>query len=268
MDSKRKHLKDDEVLEYLRKLPETKLHTEIIIPLFKKMGFTHIRYLHGASERGKDILYVVEDVYGDSRLAVCQVKNNPFSGRANVTANTIAVLNQLKQCRNTEVLNPKTHIKELPQEVLLLTSYPVPDKDTADAGRLLDDLRALGCKIIGPEKFVSLIREKMPEIYNILAFPGFGLMKALCAYVSVHREASAFGITRKRTLADFYVDLGFIILTELDDYDISEELIRVSKTKLSLRGKTYRFTKDDTLQIHRLLNNYIKNWLSVLPLEL
>lgn len=215
MVQERRNLKNYEVIEYLRKMPEVNLHTEIVIPLLKGMNFTHIRYLHGANERGKDILYIAKDAFGKSYVGVCQVKNEPFSGRASSKTHTIGILNQLKQCCSIEVHNPETHQNELPQEIVLLSTYPFPNKDIIGASSLLDELKRLRCKLIEPETLVNLIKEKIPEVYARFTYSGEGLIKEISTYVNIHHEAAAFGISRKKKLSDFYVDLGFANPSEL-----------------------------------------------------
>jgi hypothetical protein len=122
---------DDKVLAHFRQMPETKLTKELIIPLLQCMGATHVDYLHGSSEKGKDIIFLKQDMF-KQKLVACQVKNDKFTGKASSPSNTTAVLNQLLQCRNTHILHPVTHQKQLPNEVVLITTFPVPDKDTAE----------------------------------------------------------------------------------------------------------------------------------------
>ncbi|MCZ6529587.1 MAG: NACHT domain-containing protein [Chloroflexi bacterium] len=194
-------------LQHLRSMSEIKLHTEVINPLLLLLA-SHVRYVHGSEERGKDFVYVTKDELGDSVLQACQVKNTPLTGRASSSVHTVALLTQLRQCRELLVLNPETHLKEKPQVVSLWTMYPLPEKDTADSSELLGSLRHLQCKIVGPEKIVQLVEKHMPEYFQRIAYSGSGLAKTLRIYVDIHHEAEAFDVQRPRRLSEIFVSIG------------------------------------------------------------
>src|SRR5579862_4743119 len=166
MSPDRRASTDDIVLTFLRSLPETRLHRDVIEPLLRRLG-THVQYVHGQSEDGKDFVYTTRDAYGDSLLEVCQVKNTPFSARAD-SLNAIQLLTQLTQCRELEVTNPQSNLNERPNVVSLWTTYAIPVKATKGARLLLEELRANRCKIIGPAKLVELIKTYLPDMYSAL----------------------------------------------------------------------------------------------------
>ncbi|MGQ0634848.1 MAG: hypothetical protein ACT4QC_09575 [Planctomycetaceae bacterium] len=68
------------VLSHLCNLPETAVHAEFVFPLLRAMKFRNVQYVHGTFERGKDLLFQYLNPFGSLELAVCQVKNAPFSG--------------------------------------------------------------------------------------------------------------------------------------------------------------------------------------------
>ena len=201
-------LPEERVLTSLRAMKEADLTKKVIIPILKGMGASHVRYLHGSFERGKDLACVFADSYGDGQLEVCQVKNEAFSDRAGANSHTASVLAQVQQARRTEVLNPQTNCKELPQAVRLWTTYPLPDKGTADMGAFLSKLRADNCRVVTPEKLVALFRQYLPDLYEQIAFPGQGISRGLVSFLNSHHEASAFEVKAVRHLSDFFVDLG------------------------------------------------------------
>ncbi len=205
----------DRVLSHLRAMHEKDLHVRIVIPLLKAMGCTHVQHVHGPFERGKDIVFIVPDPLDDARLEVCQVKNAAITGSATDPNATSTVLTQLQQAREYEVLNPLTNQKELPHSVRLLSTYPIHDYATADAGTFLRKLRAQQCRIIGPEQLCRLMKDHLGDLFDSLAYPGEGLTRALQAFVGRHQEAEAFGLTRQRLLSDFVVNLD---LQAVSDY--------------------------------------------------
>ncbi|HEX4132826.1 MAG TPA: hypothetical protein VHZ24_22525 [Pirellulales bacterium] len=197
----------DRVIAALRELSEEELRRDFIIPLLKAMGATHVEHVHGPFERGKDLIYVRSDAFQDSLLGVVQAKNEPLSGSFSSRSSAGTALQQLLHCAETEILNPATNMKELPREVLFVTTYNLPDAPLADAANLLAKVRRQ-CKVIGPEKLAALLRDHLPRLYSSLAFPGTGLANAIRSYVAVHREWSAFESSAERPLDSFYVNLS------------------------------------------------------------
>lgn len=62
---------------------------ELVIPLIQKMGFMHVRYNHGPSEYGRDILFSELDKLGNIRRLAAQVKAGDIKGGANSLIDTI-----------------------------------------------------------------------------------------------------------------------------------------------------------------------------------
>ncbi len=62
---------------------------ELVIPLVQKMGFMHVRYNHGPSEYGRDILFSEPDKLGNIRRLAAQVKAGDIKGGANSLIDTI-----------------------------------------------------------------------------------------------------------------------------------------------------------------------------------
>ncbi len=68
---------------------ETLFTKELVIPLIQKMGFMHVRYNHGPSEYGRDILFSELDKIGNIRRIAAQVKAGDIKGGANSLIDTI-----------------------------------------------------------------------------------------------------------------------------------------------------------------------------------
>jgi len=54
----------------------------VLADLLRKMGHTGVRITHGATEKGKDIVFYSEGPLGEKRLFACVVKNEPITGQA------------------------------------------------------------------------------------------------------------------------------------------------------------------------------------------
>ena len=241
----------DRVISGMRSIDEVELHTRIVIPLLRALGAEAVTYVHGAFERGKDIIYVRKDsFYGDSSLEVCQVKNQRFSGNATSSNNTIGVLTQLEQARKTKVLNPLTSKKELPNAVVLLTTYDLPDKDVADCDTYLDSLSAKRIKVIGPEKLVELLRTNLFEEYIRFASDGDVAAQSMYVYVNTRHESAAFDSSHRRDLESFFINLGIAapdsVLSRIDNGTLTPAPSwRTSSWFQEIRSNQYR-------QVHSL----------------
>lgn len=198
----------DRVLEYLRSLDEVTVHKEVIFPLLRAMQMRNVEYVHGPDERGKDIKFNRLDEFESELLDVCQVKNQPFSGNAAAETNTFAMLNQLRQCRSIEILNPATNRLQTPDNVWLISTYPLPDKDTIGATKLFDDLAELSARIVWPDKLVTLIRRHLPAFYDRHTASGEFISHRLLEYLDQHHESRAFDTSLHRKLSHFFVNLA------------------------------------------------------------
>lgn len=247
--------KGEDVINCLRSMTESNLHKEVIIPLFKNMDFWPVCYGDGGDEMGKDVLYVYRDGFGDKHLGLCHVKNSPFS-----KGDAVGLIEHLRRVQSEKAVNPETQEHQSPDELVLLTTFPVTSLDEKLAAGVLEKIRDLGLRVIGPEKLAELIRIKAPDLYATFAFPGTGLTQALCSYVNLHREASAFGLTKERALRDFYIDLGFT------NSGMGRRLY--GKEAENTKMRTHCHMKGEIVKMQRWLYHAIMSRFSVMPEEL
>lgn len=190
-------------------MPEVTLQRSIIDPLLRRMGMEHVVYTHGNTERGKDFLCVTKpNDFGVRSFCAIVVKNEKFSGNAAKTSNAVSALTQVRQCKELTAINPESHLKEKPQQVYLFTTFDIPDGVLGDAGELLQSLKSLDCHIIGPSRFVALLRAHMPDFYSQQAFDSKVISERLYEYANTHHESWAFNTSQMRLLSDFFVNLS------------------------------------------------------------
>lgn len=198
---------EQRALEHLCNIPETELHTTVILPLLSVMA-SHVEYVHGREEEGKDFVYMTKDPYGEDVLEVCQVKNSPFNGNSGSSSNMVSVLTQVMACKQLEITNPITHKKQLPQSVTLFSTYDLPQRLTRSATPLLEHFDNKQCRFIGPDKLLQLLQTHLPRLYDTISHSAQGLGKAILVYVDKHHEAIAFGLRENRLLHTFFVDVA------------------------------------------------------------
>ena len=81
-------LLEDE-MEELTQLNEKDFTLQYVIPALEKLGFMNVRYEHGVSEYGKDVIYQYMDNFKFHRYGAVQVKVGNISGRADGLLSTI-----------------------------------------------------------------------------------------------------------------------------------------------------------------------------------
>jgi hypothetical protein len=190
-----------------RKIDEVESHRSIYEPLLQEMGYQHVTYCHGAFERGKDFVCLDKNRLGQLDLTVVQVKNSKITGDSTSSSSAIGIINQLKRCLTTPVLNPLTHTEELPRKIILFTSHPIPDYAVAGMRDELERLRRV-CEIVEGTVIINLIKDHLPSVYAELAHPGHGLSAAVLRQLKVTTELSAVGVNRDRELPTFFINIG------------------------------------------------------------
>jgi hypothetical protein len=92
--------------EILLNLDEAALRRDVLLPLFRAMGFHDVVEYHGGTlEQGKDIVMWRNDATGNRVNYAVVVKAKPISGRASGSASAAEVSFQIQQCFGTAYLD-------------------------------------------------------------------------------------------------------------------------------------------------------------------
>jgi hypothetical protein len=107
-------LEDEEISSEILK-DEIKFTVEVLLPLFRNMGFIDVKYNHGKREFGKDVTFSEIDKFGVRRNYGVQVKAGDLSGEAG--AETDKIIAQIGDAFSMPYLNTtsreKRHISDL-----------------------------------------------------------------------------------------------------------------------------------------------------------
>ena len=87
-------------LDMLRKLNESQLRKEVLVPLFEKMGFKDVIQYHGSVEKGKDIIFYELDKFDEKIYTGVVVKAGDITGSVSSSSGAMNVLNQIQQTLN------------------------------------------------------------------------------------------------------------------------------------------------------------------------
>jgi hypothetical protein len=109
--------------ENLKSLLEKNLCLEVLIPLFRAMGYSDVRYYHGGSlEQGKDIvMWKHDELKGRVNYAVV-VKAEKITGSAAIVA---VVAFQAQQALGSTFVDEVTQEAHPVHEVLIITSHEI-----------------------------------------------------------------------------------------------------------------------------------------------
>lgn len=156
-----------EKLNMLRKLNESRLRIEVLVPLFQKMGFKDVIEYHGSAEKGKDIIFFYElDKFDNKIYTGVVVKAGDITGSASSSSGAMNVLNQIQQTLN----EPYTDIyglKELKIDRCIvittgkITSQAVESIKGSLKGFNLDKLLSF----FDGNKIVDLLEKHMPGYF-------------------------------------------------------------------------------------------------------
>jgi hypothetical protein len=198
---------ESDAMSRFREIDEIESHRSIYEPLLREMGYQHVTYCHGPFERGKDFICLDANRLGHLDLTVVQIKNTKITGDSSSEHSAIGLLNQVDRCLHTKVLNPLTNREELPRQIIVFSSFPIPDYSVAGMGDRLDHLRRV-CEIVAGSAVLALIEKYLPIKYLELVHPGQGMSAAMLRQLKVTAELSAIGVNRDRSLRSFFINIG------------------------------------------------------------
>lgn len=96
--------------EHLLSIDEAELRREVLVPLFKAMGFRDVFEHHGhALEQGKDIVMWAQDPLGRRLNYAVVAKAKPISGQASGKGSAGEVCMQAHQCFGAPYIDPHGH---------------------------------------------------------------------------------------------------------------------------------------------------------------
>src|SRR5215813_13079058 len=93
--------------DQLCKMDEGQLREDVLIPLFRAMGFRDVFHYHGGDqEQGKDIVMWKEETVRERVNYAVVVKSKKISGKATGNSSAGEVCTQIQQCFGRSYLDP------------------------------------------------------------------------------------------------------------------------------------------------------------------
>jgi hypothetical protein len=224
-------------LAMLQKLSEDRLRKDVLIPLFRAMKFKDvIEYHGGVPEKGKDIIYYIEDSFGDRSYTSVIVKKTTITGAVGKKGNAKEILFQIEQSFD----EPYTDVYGLKELVIdnCVVVTPKEIKNTAIEsirGKLKKSNLDKLVRFIDGDKLIELLDKHLPKYFfkEIEYFNTY--FNALKTDFETIKDISAIGQKEPVPLENIYVSLRLTetvkereIPVDNDRKIIEDELIKKS----------------------------------------
>jgi len=165
--------------EQLKGLKEDRLRAQVLIPLFRAMGYQGLDHYHGTTERGKDIvMWLPTRTEGRENYAVV-VKAGKINAKASGKGSAGEVATQIQQCFGEEFVED-TRGEELVIHKVLVAASGTINKDAREAihGILKNRSLERNVEFLPLEKLIRLLEKHLPQIGAV------GLLEKVHAVIS------------------------------------------------------------------------------------
>jgi len=241
---------DDSVQGKLTALSEEALTKDVLIPLFKSLGYTKVDYNGGPYEIGKDLICWKKDEIGEVELMVCQVKKYQISAKsADVDKNFATIVCQLQQASEQKVKHTDGN-EYKPNKVYFVTPYCIGNRALESRFSKYQEIHPNGVKIIEGYKLIELCNVMMSGLLDrVLGLDGYEeYAKAIWNNTDV---MSALNSDSCVNLLDIYTDLE-ISIGDVSSTNLYSEQFAKTGTKRKLTDKDWHAIRDTVRQIQEI----------------
>lgn len=151
--------------EQLSEMDEEQLRTEVLIPLFKAMGFRNVWHYHGGPlEKGKDIVMWKPGDLGERVNYGVVAKARKISGQATGTSGAGEVRFQIEQCFNDPYSDPVTTEQQRVDRCFVVCSQEIiKEAQNAIHGTLESNNLDKDTRFIDGDRLWGLIKKYLPQ---------------------------------------------------------------------------------------------------------
>src|SRR6266511_232462 len=152
--------------QQLAEMKERALQSDVLIPLFRAIGFRDVQLYHGGPlEQGKDIVMWRPESLRDRVNYGVVVKTGKISGKTTTSSSAGEVLTQIQQCFDNPYSDIISSQERRIDRCFVVCSGDIPKEAyNAIAGTLRKSNYDKLTDFINGEKLWSLIEEYMPEV--------------------------------------------------------------------------------------------------------
>jgi len=200
----------EKIQQRLCEMIEAELTSQVLVALYRALGFHSVDYYGGPHEKGKDLICWRKDELDLPELVVVQVKRFKFSVASSDPRSFPEVVNQLEQALETPVpsIDGKTY---LPALVHFVTPYAVDTRALETRFHKYQTLRASRVKIIDGPLLAQLLHKHLRSLVQTLLGTG-GLLTAATTKTLSNRDLlTALNRNGIFDISHIYCDLRFAV---------------------------------------------------------
>ena len=150
-------------LAYIQSLSEADLRSQVLVPLFTKMGFNDVVEHHGALEFGKDIVFRELDRFGEYIYYGVAAKRGDIHGSVGKSGNVSEVFYQAQQAFGEPWVDPFDARPHMIDRVIITTSGKITQVAILS---ISERMRGQNIRFVDGRKIVNLINQYSPDILS------------------------------------------------------------------------------------------------------
>lgn len=201
---------DQHFEQKMLELKENDLTQKILIPLFKNLHNGKIEFVGGGPEKGKDILFTVENAYGDLELTAVQVKKVKPNADASSTKSMQNIITQLHQCKREDAILDDGSEQSV-DHLIFITPYIINQRILDLHKGAISDAVEKNVRIIDGDKIIRLANKKCPNLFDCLFEQAPAVVKNLEPLLSSDEIYRALNLSSKKDLCDIYCSVDTVI---------------------------------------------------------
>lgn len=199
---------ESRLIEYFVSLSEQDFTKNILIPLYKQMGYHPVDYYGGINEGGKDLICWKLDDFDEKNLTVVQVKKTKASAAAKNSNSFSEIVTQLFQAKEKKVAS-LDGIERLPDSVVFITPYQIDTRALESRFQGLQAARPLGAKVYDGTYIATQLAKRLPNLVTELLGESFNLDSVQPERLSNIPLLNSLLYKKEKDYKSFYIDLDF-----------------------------------------------------------
>ena len=170
----------------LAKMSERDFRDRIVRPAFLALKYRDGRELHGPDEEGKDVIFIEDDKFGETRVVCVQTKKGNLTMASSASKNIETAVTQMRMALTTPISLLTTREKRYADEVVLCASGTINKRAIE---HIVSELaRDRGIRFLDAESLINVIDEHCPQVWQGISIDVFAHYDSIRKHVE--HEAS------------------------------------------------------------------------------
>lgn len=242
---------DQHIEDKMLELKENDLTNMILIPLFKSLHNGKIEFVGGAPEKGKDIVFTLENAYGEKEITAVQVKKIKPNANAASTNSMQNVITQLNQCKSEDiVLHDGT--KRAVDHLFFITPHIINQRILDVHQGALYKAVQRKVRIWGGDQIIKLAKKSNNNLFDCLFEQAPAVSRNLEPLLTCDEVYRALNLSSRKNLCDIYCSVDTVIGNSSKNSLLNSVVTakeKLVKRKVSL--SEYVFFFNERLKLYR-----------------